>query len=196
MSWLSENYLEITGFLSSLIFVFYSIKLKTIAWFWAIVSSAISATFFLQLQLFGDAILQLFFIVSSFYGWYAWLQKPLKSHKKPIIITFLSKKQQFILLIWAISIWGLSLLLLSFLKGDFIYWDSLTTTLSIIATWLAARKYIENWLLWIVTDCIYTCMYFAKNAYWYALLYALFTFLAWKGYLAWKQMYQKTEIAL
>jgi len=191
--WLSENYLEVLGFLSSLIFVYYSIKLKALAWFWAIISSAFSAVFFFQIQLFGDAALQIFFILSAFYGWYYWLQKPTNPEKA---IGFLSQKQLFALFSLALFTEITLFSLLSLLKGDFIFWDSLTTTLSIIATWLAARKYIENWLVWIAADLIYTAIYFTKNAYWYTLLYALFTLLAWKGYRNWKQQQHKKEIAL
>jgi nicotinamide mononucleotide transporter len=191
--WFLNNYVEFLGFVSSLICVWLSSRANIWSWFWAIVSSGISAVFFYQIRLFGDMNLQFFFIATAVYGWYQWrfgskASEEQKGQKMPI--SYLPKNYYLpLLLAFAILFW-IVYACLKFLKGDFLFWDTLTTTISIVATWLAARKYTENWLLWIVADVIYVIIYLHKNALLYALLYALFLFLAYIGFLNWKKLMQ------
>jgi nicotinamide mononucleotide transporter len=63
--------------------------------------------------------------------------------------------------------------------------------MSIVATWLAARKYIENWLVWILADTIYVTIYLQKNATLYAILYALFLILAYLGFVNWQKLFKQ-----
>ncbi|HOO19504.1 MAG TPA: nicotinamide riboside transporter PnuC, partial [Paludibacteraceae bacterium] len=65
--------------------------------------------------------------------------------------------------------------------------DSFTTALSIIATWMLARKMIENWLLFIVADGVCTGLYFYRELYPTAILFAVYTIMAIIGYFKWKR---------
>jgi nicotinamide mononucleotide transporter len=65
--------------------------------------------------------------------------------------------------------------------------DSSLTAISLIAQWMMARKYVENWLLWISADFFYTGMYFYKGLYGTSILYFLLLLLAIKGYQDWKK---------
>ena len=67
------------------------------------------------------------------------------------------------------------------------YVDALTTSMSLIAQWMIARKKIENWLLWIVADVIYVGMYVFKHLYLTSLLYFIFIILAIIGWQQWKK---------
>lgn len=67
------------------------------------------------------------------------------------------------------------------------YVDSLTTSMSLIAQWMIARKKIENWLLWIVADIIYVGMYLYKHLYLTGFLYFIFIILAIIGWRQWKK---------
>lgn len=60
---------------------------------------------------------------------------------------------------------------------------------SLVASWWSARRRIENWLLWIVVDCIYIGMYVAKGLLLTALLYAAFVGLAVVGLRRWRIAY-------
>jgi len=63
--------------------------------------------------------------------------------------------------------------------------DSLTTALSIVAMWMLARKYVEQWLVWIVVDAVSAGLYIYKELYFTAGLYALYTVIAYFGYKEW-----------
>ncbi|MCS6796471.1 MAG: nicotinamide riboside transporter PnuC [Raineya sp.] len=184
--WLQHNYLEILGFLTSLLCVWLNIKANIWAWFWAIVSSAISAVLFYQLRLFGDMNLQFFFIATAIYGFWQW-KFGKRNRTENLTIAFLPKKlYPKLIFAFAIAFAGIYQVL-AWLKGDVLFWDTLTTTLSVLATWLLARKYVENWLLWIVADVIYVGIYWYKATYLYALLYAIFLLMAAKGFWEWRR---------
>jgi len=65
--------------------------------------------------------------------------------------------------------------------------DSLTTFFSLLATWLAARARIENWLYWIVIDAGLVYLFYAQQRPWLALLNALFIVIAASGFISWRR---------
>ncbi|GAB4130955.1 MAG: nicotinamide riboside transporter PnuC [Raineya sp.] len=195
LHWLTHNYVELTGFITSLVCVWLNIRANIWAWFWAIVSSGVSAIFFYHLRLFGDMNLQFFFIATAVYGWYQWRfgRKSTKDGESTKLqISYLPKNYYLPLSTVFLLLFGAVYITLKALKGDILFWDTLTTTLSVLATWLAARKYIENWLLWLVADVIYVVMYLYKGAQLYAILYALFLLMAYIGFRNWQRL-QKIE---
>jgi nicotinamide mononucleotide transporter len=66
--------------------------------------------------------------------------------------------------------------------------DALTTALSIVALWMMARKYAEQWLVWLLVDAICVPLYAYKGIYFYAGLYAVYTVIAWFGYRKWLRL--------
>ena len=70
------------------------------------------------------------------------------------------------------------------------WWDSFTTALSVIALWMLAHKYIEQWLVWIVVDVACCGIYIYKGLCFTAFLYGFYAVVAIFGYLKWKKMMQ------
>ena len=83
---------------------------------------------------------------------------------------------------------AIAYILISFTDSNVPWWDSVTTSLSIVAMWLMARKYIEQWWLWIVVDVISAGLYIYKDLYFTAGLYALYAVIAYFGYKKWKEL--------
>jgi len=65
--------------------------------------------------------------------------------------------------------------------------DSLVGMLSVIGTWMLARKLIENWLVWIVADGIATGLFYYKGLYLTSSLFIIYTIMAVVGYIQWKK---------
>jgi nicotinamide mononucleotide transporter len=63
--------------------------------------------------------------------------------------------------------------------------DSLTTALSIVATWMLAKKYIEHWLIWIFVDLVSSGLYIYKELWPTVILFIIYTLLAYRGYIEW-----------
>ena len=152
--------------------------------------------------MYGDFLLHVFFLVLNLYGWYHWLYG--KTEKNDSIkIESLNLKQNVVYVIIAIIIvfvFGLLLDNIHFIFPNLTpasvpYWDATTTSLSVVAMWLTARKKIENWIYWLIVDILAVGIYIYKEIYFYALLYFIYIGLAIAGYLAWKKL-MKQQISL
>ena len=53
---------------------------------------------------------------------------------------------------------------------------------------MLARKWLEQWIAWILVDAVSSGLYVYKEIYFYAALYALYTVVAIFGYAKWKHM--------
>ncbi len=88
---------------------------------------------------------------------------------------------------------AISIILVNYTDSPLPYWDSFTTALSIVATWMLARKILEQWLVWVLVDAVSMGLYFYKELYPTAVLFAVFTVLALYGYFQWKKDMAKAE---
>ena len=73
----------------------------------------------------------------------------------------------------------------AFTDASFAYWDSATTVLSLLGMWMTARKYIENWLLWVIVDAISLVLYAEKGLPLYCALYTIYLGMAVLGFRRW-----------
>ncbi len=186
LTWIQE-YSEILALISGLIYIFFSIK--QIIWLWplGIISSALQLIVFFEKGIYADMSLQAYYVLISFYGWYSWrFGKPKNAKKLPVI-----KMNQLSWIIFIISTLLIFVIirfvLVNFTNETVPNLDSLTTALSITGTVLLARKFIENWLVWVVVDVISTGLYIYKEIYYLSALYFVLTVLAIVGYVSWKK---------
>lgn len=70
--------------------------------------------------------------------------------------------------------------------------DTLTTALSIVATWMLAKKYIEHWIIWIFVDLVSSGLYIYKSLWPTVILFLVYTFMAFLGYFEWKKDLKQT----
>jgi nicotinamide mononucleotide transporter len=76
--------------------------------------------------------------------------------------------------------------LLSTLRGDQALFDAVLTAASLTATFMMTKRWIENWLAWVIIDLAYVALYGIKNMWLFALLYFVFAGMAWYGWKQWK----------
>lgn len=180
--------LEWIGTISGFACVYLAAKQNIWNWPIAIISVLAYSILFYEYQLYGDAVLQIYFMVTSVYGWYYWIKRK-ESDKKPI-----SKLSTTGIVKVAVS--GI---LLTFLMGWFLdnhtdtnvpYADGFCTSISFIAQFLMTRKILQNWILWIIVDLCYVPLYLYKDLMLTAILYTLFLALAVIGYREWKKTYK------
>lgn len=182
--YLQQKWLENLGIITSLICIWLNTKQNVWGWFWAIVSSAIYGVIFYQVQLFSDMGLQGIFILLSIYGWHSWLFG--STQKMILLVSKIPTKLSVICLGFFLIFTLISGYLFSqYSQASLPYLDSSLTSISLIATWMTARKYLENWTLWIFVNVAYVGMYLYKGLNETALLYAILIVLAVKGYRNW-----------
>lgn len=186
----ATTWLEWLGTLSGFACVYLAAREHIWNWPVAIISSLAYAVLFYEFKLYGDAGLQIYFVATSFYGWYFWINKK-QAHEKPIVS--LNNTE---LIKVALSSFLLTLLLGWFLDNytdtNVPYADGFCTALSFVAQFLMTRKVLQNWVLWIIVDICYVPLYLYKNLALTAILYTLFLALAIMGYLQWRKTYLMT----
>jgi len=184
--------LEILGFVTGAICVYLNTRQNVLGWFFGIINAVLYFAVFWKVRLYADMGLQGYYFITSIYGWWMWLYGG-QSHegvavsKTPVKLYLIFG---FIFVAVTLS-WGF--LLGKFTDASLTYIDSALTIASLIAQWMMARKYLENWMIWIVADAIYVAMYFYKNLHLTAILYAVFLALAVMGYFQWKKDLQKEQ---
>ena len=181
-------WLEVTVFTTNVLYILFLALQKRVGWVFGIIGSALFVWSNIEQQLYMDASLNFYYVLAGLYGWWLWGREGkegLSISKLPrwwiLWITILS--------ILLISLFGI--MLHQYTHSNISYLDAAVTILSFIATWLAARKVIENWLLWLIADPLAIWLYLLKGDKLYAALFLLYTGMAAYGYYHWrKQMNQ------
>ncbi|MDF2438243.1 MAG: pnuC [Bacteroidota bacterium] len=159
-------------------------------WLFGIISSALSVYLCYSGQLFLESGLSVFYVIIGIYGWYQWLYG--SKEKSEIKIIHYDLKQNTLLIIIGILIWiPFGYIANTFSTQAMPYLDAFITSFSIIATWMTAKKIIENWLYWILIDAMAVLLYTYRGFYLIGLLYIIYTVLAAAGYLSWRKKASK-----
>jgi nicotinamide mononucleotide transporter len=186
-NYLQTNWIEITGAILSLIYLSLSIRQKVSLWFYGIVSSLFYIVIFFQSKLYADMSLQFYYVIISIYGWINW-KKGLDGNGDELSTNQLSKGLFLYLFIFTALLYIVYYLILSkFTDSTVPKIDSLVGALSVVGTWMLARKLIENWLVWIIVDAICVGLYIYKGLYSTAILFIIYTVMAVVGYWEWKK---------
>ena len=159
------------------------IREKWIAWPLGFLAVSLYAYSCFQSQLYGEFFLQLIYAILAIYGWYSW-RKNTHSHLK---ISKLSNFQYITAILGGVSISLLSFYLLKSLESSLPVLDGITNGFAIVATILAARKKIENWIFWIPINATTIWMMLLKGMPFYAVLYFCYMMFAILGYFQWKK---------
>ncbi|MEI6405725.1 MAG: nicotinamide riboside transporter PnuC [Actinomycetes bacterium] len=174
------TYLELVAVITSAIGVWLGTTGKKITWPWWALSSALYGWLFWDYELYASAALQLVFIAAAVWGWFGWgpqgAQPRVASNRNRIIVAILGLVCTAVLAPWLASI------------GAAAMWpDSFGLIFSVVAQVIMVREYRENWIVWFVVDAVYTIEYVWVGLYITALLYGVFTAIAVRGWIHWKQ---------
>jgi nicotinamide mononucleotide transporter len=164
---------------------------KESIWNWPVSIISVTAYGFLFYReaMYGDMVLQIYFLATAFYGWYFWLTKRVERHKP---IQKLSSRHW----IWIIISIPLTSLALGWFMDRYTnstvpYADGFCTAVSFVAQLLLTRKILENWLLWVFVNICYIPLFIYKQLNLSAILYFVLIIIAYKGYLDWKKTYRE-----
>ena len=159
-----------------------------------ILSTSIFVYLLIISELYGDASINGYFFIMSFYGWYFWTRKKSGEIINQIGSISLSEKLvSFFLFTLAIIV--IFSIYYSFDKWRTIsaYIDTLTTGIFFVAMWLMSRRKIEHWAFWIIGDVLSVPLYIYKGLFLTAIQYFVFTIIAIMGYREWKKIIQKNQ---
>ncbi|TAG67216.1 MAG: nicotinamide riboside transporter PnuC [Burkholderiales bacterium] len=182
------SWLEVVAFVLALAMVICSAYEKPLTWPLAIVSSALYVWLFYVSKLYGETIVNVFFVLSGLYGWFQWLFGHRDRSREPLRVARLpSRGLALTVAAWAIGWLAFGAFLARFTDSDVPWADAFVTAGSFVGTVLLAKKYIENWPVWIVVNAASVALFIYKSLWLTTLLYAiLFAFSFW-GWRIWRR---------
>ncbi len=191
--------LEWVAVITGLMSVWFSMKENILVYPTGIISVLIYVYFGFNYQLYADMGVNSYYFVMSVYGWYHWKDTGDDSREQ-IPVTTNSNKEWLVSIVLLVgSFLILVFVLINFTDSDVPIWDATTTCFAILGMWLMARKKLESWIAWIITDLISVPLYFYKGLVLTSVQFLIFTGLAFAGYIAWKKSLEnqsiKSEIA-
>jgi nicotinamide mononucleotide transporter len=188
INWLITNWVETIAAFLGLLGIFLQIKQNAWYWFTAIIMVLLYIYVFYVSGFYADMAFQFYYLVVGIYGWIHWVRTKNIAKEEKLQVFKLSKLHNlFALLASAVFFGIIYFILVNFTDSQVPLGDAFTTALSITATWLLARKILENWLYWIVVDLVSTILYVYKSLYPSAILFSVLTILAVVGYFKWRK---------
>lgn len=178
--------LELAGAVSGLAGVWLAARQNVLTWPVGLVSVAIYVVVFFDARLYADMGLNVFYVITSLYGWYVWLYGG-KGHTERKVGHVRGTELLVLLVLGICFTLGLGYFLENYTDADLSYTDSATTAVSLIGYWMMAKKQLENWIVWLVVDTAYVGVYTYKELYITSVLYFVFLILCIVGYLDWKK---------
>ncbi|MFY7697921.1 MAG: nicotinamide riboside transporter PnuC [Legionella sp.] len=180
-------FFDLFGSLFSLISTYFYIRLDSKAWLVSIMAILINTYLYWQSGIYADTCLELFYLLSTIYGWYQWTNKP-KPNKNNLVSHLSYWQAGCLIILGTMSYIMLYKTLVYFSHSTVAKLDAFTTTLSLCAQLLMCHKIIDTWILWLITDGIFAVMYYQKNLFFHSMLMIIYMGMACLGYFTWKGM--------
>ena len=178
--------LEIVAFVLAIVMVVLNMRVNALAWPLAIISSLLYFALFWNSRLYGDASLQILFVVVALWGWWQWLRGTEGDGAALHVRSMGARGRWSLLLALAVAWPATGLFLKTCTDTDVPWWDAFPTAASVIGQWLLGRKYIENWPAWIVVNVVSVGLFAYKGLWLTTLLYGLFVAMSFAGWRAWR----------
>lgn len=203
------SWIEAVGTVAGLLCIWLASLEKISNYAFGLINVTLFAIIFFQIQLYASLLLQLFFFAANIYGWYAWSRQN-TSNEAVLQIRWLPLPKAIAWLVACVAAIGLMTAFINpvfamltriavslmqalglnvampELQPDaFPFWDSCMMVLSIAAMILMTRKYVENWLLWVIINVISVVIFALQGVWAMSLEYMLLTFIALNGSRMW-----------
>ena len=175
------NNIEILAVIFSLSSVIFAVKNNIYTWPTAIIGVTFYGIFFYQNYIWGNMFLQIPFLIQSIYGWSKW--EVIEDDK----VEWLEKHDRNILAISSFLLTTFITFILIMTGDKSPYFDGITTSFSLIAMTLLAKKKIDTWLYWIIADILFIIFFLNEEQYLSSITYFVFLILAIIGLKQWKR---------
>ena len=139
--------------------------------------------------LLGEASVNFYYTVMSVYGWILWAKRD-EEKKHVLQITYSSGKFWLLQLIFFTAFYFVIFFALTYLKKDFapqaIPWaDAFASASAYTGMWLMAKKKVESWYWWIITNISSVPLYFVKHYVFTSVYYLVLLIMAIFGLIEW-----------
>jgi nicotinamide mononucleotide transporter len=181
-------WLEWIGASLTLAGVWLTTRKMKIGWLLGIAGAFIYAYICFSARLYAESGLQALYAILGIYGWMAWRKLPLagalRVYKIPTHFFLVS------IVAWALLMLSTGALLDHYADTDVPFTDASMTAAGLVLTWQMARRYMECWIGWVITDLLNSLVFVYKDLYPTAFLYLCLATLAWYGHQQWKKQFE------
>ena len=184
--------LEAVAVVLAVLYLLLAIRQNIWCWLCAGISTAIYVYLFLNARLYMESALNVFYFGMAVYGWSVWSRGRTDEHELSVSV-------------WRVTIHGYAIaaivtaslisgfLLNRYTDAAFPYIDSLTTWGAIWATFLVARKVLENWWYWLVIDIASVFIYWSRDLQLTSLLFVIYVIMIPFGLISWTRSWRETR---
>ena len=188
------SFIELFGVIFNALCVWLIAKKNIHTWWTGIIGSALFIVMFWECALYSDAILNGYFVITGFYGWWIWNKETTVEH---VPVSWSSGKEigmWFGIFVIASALWGFFMTKANHLlpgiftqPAAFPYMDGAILMASFVAQWLMTKRRIECWVYWVVIDVFSIYMYWVKELKFTSVLYVVFLGMATYGLIHWNR---------
>lgn len=192
---LQTGWLEFVAVISGIISVVFSRKESIWVFPTGLVNTLLFIYLSIQGQLYGEASVNLYYSIMSIYGWWLWTRKD-AAHQAILHITPSCSREWLHQLLFFSAFYLTIYTVLQWLRQSFapdaIPWaDALASASAYTGMWLMARKKIESWIWWIITNIVSIPLWFVKGYVFTSVQFVVLLGLAIAGLLEWQRRYRE-----
>ncbi|WP_316773019.1 nicotinamide riboside transporter PnuC [Pedobacter frigiditerrae] len=143
-------------------------------------------------RLYAESLLSMYYLVMSFYGWIIWTKRKDKNEILPV--SWMNSQE--LKIAFAIAIGGyfvLYLVLVNFTNSDVPILDAFVSSTAWAGMWLLARRKIENWIFFNVSNIVAIPLLWHKGLELFSLLTLFLFIVAIFGFLDWRKIYRQQQ---
>jgi len=191
-NYIFQNLIEVIAVIFAILYLVLAVKQNILCWLAGIISSVLYFFILRSAGLYMEAYLQIFYVFMGLYGWSQW--RIGKSTSNDFIVNTWDKLQHY----YAIS----SILILSAISGFLLklftdavlpFFDALVTWGAVVATYMVAKKLLENWIYWLVIDSISILLFISRDLWTTAFLFGIYIVIIFFGYQAWNKILKENN---
>lgn len=185
---MSFDWVEIVGACTGITYLILEIRQNMFLWPVGLLNALFYAVIFFSGGLYAIMSLQLYYVAMMIYGWWNWKYGQTSDDSEQIPVIRANLKTWLYLIFFALLLWVAIYFVLKYLTDSHVpLWDGMTTAFSIVGTWMLAKKYIEQWFVWIFVNTFSIWLYATQDLKITAVLYGFYAVMAVVGYFRWKK---------
>ena len=187
---LQTTWLELIAVIAGIASVWYSRKESILVYPVGLINTTIYIYLSFKGHLLGEASVNLYYTLMSLWGWYLWTRVDPNKHNIILQITKSNMRDWFHQILFFLAFYFSLYFSLTYLKKDFapeaIPWaDALASAAAYTGMWLMARKKVESWIWWIITNIASIPLYFIKGYTFTSVQFLILLVLAVAGLKSW-----------
>ncbi len=172
----------------ALAYLLLAVRQMRLCWVAAFASTALFTLLFWQVQLLMQSALNVYYMAMAVYGWRQW-QHGGRAGETLKITRWPWRNHALALAVIAGCSLLSGLLLERHTRAAWPYLDSLITWGAVVATYMVARKVLENWAYWMLINSLAIFMFIDRGMALTAALHATYLLISVFGWIAWQRDY-------